>query len=126
MTSLTRQTNETNVRVRLRTAQDGDGGPSIATSDAFLDHMLATLARYAGLTLDVTATGDLRHHLIEDVAITLGLALREETAIRFGVRLLPLLVFTIGTLPLVDEAVRRALGWGRRSTSDPRLDSAGA
>jgi hypothetical protein len=41
------------------------------------------------------------------------LALREETAIRFGVRLLPLLVFTIGTLPLVDEAVSRTLGWRR-------------
>jgi hypothetical protein len=44
------------------------------------------------------------------------LALRDETAIRFGVRLLPLLVFTIGTLPLVDEAVNAVLDWRRRVT----------
>jgi imidazoleglycerol-phosphate dehydratase len=41
--------------------------------------MLVALARYSGLDLDIQASGDLTHHLIEDVAITLGAALREAT-----------------------------------------------
>lgn len=107
MTSLTRQTNETRVRIRLRTTQDDGGAPSIATSDAFLDHMLATLARYAGLSLEVTATGDLRHHLVEDVAITLGLALREEAppaCARYG----------HAVVPMDDALVQAALDLGGR------------
>jgi hypothetical protein len=42
------------------------------------------------------------------------LALRDETAIRFGTRLLPLLIFTIGTLPLVNDAVTWAAQLGSR------------
>jgi imidazoleglycerol-phosphate dehydratase len=77
MTALLRETRETRVRVRL--SRIGDGAPAdIATTEPFLDHMLVTLARYGGFGLSVQATGDLRHHLIEDVAITLGLALRDE------------------------------------------------
>jgi imidazoleglycerol-phosphate dehydratase len=55
--------------------------------------MLATWARYAGLGLVVQATGDLKHHLIEDVAITLGASLREvvpATAARYGHRVIPM------------------------------------
>jgi imidazoleglycerol-phosphate dehydratase len=50
----------------------------VSTGDRFLDHMLETLARYAGLDIGVRADGDLRHHLVEDVAIVLGLALADE------------------------------------------------
>lgn len=86
-----RQTDETTVRVRL----DLDGGDvTVQTTDGFVDHMLDTLARYAGIGLEVEASGDLRHHVIEDVGITLGQALREaigETAIvRFGDRTVPM------------------------------------
>jgi imidazoleglycerol-phosphate dehydratase len=55
--------------------------------------MLITLGRYAGLDLTISATGDLRHHLIEDVAITLGLALAQEVpaeAERYGWALVPM------------------------------------
>lgn len=90
MTTLTRTTNETNVLVELR--RDG-GDISCETSIPFLDHMLATLARYAGLGLIVSATGDLPHHLSEDVAITLGAALSRElppSAARFGDMTIPM------------------------------------
>ena len=40
--------------------------------------MVVTLAKYSGVDIDLEATGDLRHHLIEDVGILLGLALKEE------------------------------------------------
>jgi imidazoleglycerol-phosphate dehydratase len=65
----------------------------IHTTDAFFDHMLVTFARYAGLRLDVEAAGDLQHHLLEDVAITLGLALRDEVpphCARYGHAVIPM------------------------------------
>lgn len=77
MSAVRRETKETRVRVALRL--DGDPAESrTATTEPFLDHMLTTFARYAGVRLEVDAAGDLRHHLVEDVAITLGLALRRE------------------------------------------------
>jgi imidazoleglycerol-phosphate dehydratase len=51
--------------------------------------MLRTLARYAALDLTIQATGDLTHHLMEDVAIAVGAAVRQitpATAARYGDR----------------------------------------
>lgn len=93
MSSLLRETNET--RVRLALARDAGGPPAgpIQTGDAFLDHMLGTFGRYAALRLEVDAAGDMRHHLVEDVAITLGLALHAETpatCARYGHAIVPM------------------------------------
>jgi imidazoleglycerol-phosphate dehydratase len=55
--------------------------------------MLVTLARYADLQLEVEAAGDLQHHVLEDVAITLGLALRDEVpahCARYGHAVIPM------------------------------------
>lgn len=90
MSRIERRTNETTISLEVEL---GDGTIAVDTGDTFLDHMLTTLARYAGLTLAVEARGDLRHHLVEDVAIALGLALREivpEKAERFGSALIPM------------------------------------
>ena len=72
-TVLERTTRETEIEVRIGDAD----ATSIATGEPFLDHMLVALARYSGLTLGIEARGDLRHHLIEDVGIALGAALRQ-------------------------------------------------
>ena len=72
MSRLQRQTGETRV---IATVTRGGGANHIETSEPFLTHMVTTLARYAGLSIELSAAGDLRHHLVEDVAITLGLAL---------------------------------------------------
>jgi imidazoleglycerol-phosphate dehydratase len=106
MRALTRETRETRVRILLRTGDD-PGASRIATTEPFLDHMLVTLARYARLRLDVEAAGDLRHHLIEDVAITLGLALRREVpaaCVRYGT----------ATVPMDEALVQAALDVGGR------------
>jgi imidazoleglycerol-phosphate dehydratase len=90
MPTITRQTRETRVRVELA---KGSGAARVETGVAFLDHMLVTLARYSGLDLGVEARGDLRHHLIEDVAITVGEALARalpERAARYGDRTIPM------------------------------------
>lgn len=89
---LKRTTRETTIDLSL--ALNAAGAETrAATGEAFLDHMLVTLARYAGARLAVEATGDLRHHLIEDVAITLGLALREQVPAecrRYGHAVVPM------------------------------------
>lgn len=90
MTRLERSTKETTIDLAV---DRRGGGISVTTDDRFLTHMLETLARYSGLGLTVRATGDLRHHLVEDVAIALGLALKKEAperAARFGWALIPM------------------------------------
>lgn len=90
MTVITRETRETRVRVEIKA---GPGEGTIDTSVRFLDHMLATLARYAGLELSVSARGDLPHHLIEDSAIAFGAALeqfRTPRIARYGDRTIPM------------------------------------
>lgn len=79
MTEILRETAETKVRIAVDAfPAAGPGAVSTATTNAFLDHMLTALGRYAGFDLTVDAEGDLTHHLIEDVGITLGVALRDE------------------------------------------------
>ena len=90
MTTVVRETSETRVRVALG---PGAGVARVSTGERFLDHMLTTLARYAGLDLCVDAHGDLRHHLIEDVAVTVGIALRtsvEGPIARLGSQIVPM------------------------------------
>lgn len=105
MTTIKRETRET--RVRATIVADA-GASSIDTSIPFLDHMLQTLARYAALGVTVEARGDLRHHIIEDVAICVGKALASfapPTCARYGER----------TIPMDDALVQCALDLGGRS-----------
>ena len=104
MIRLTRETRETSVRLSL---EPGGTAIAVTTGDRFLDHMVETLARYAGFGLELEATGDLRHHLVEDVAISLGTALREgtpPTATRFG----------WATVPMDESLVQAAVDVGGR------------
>jgi imidazoleglycerol-phosphate dehydratase len=104
MTVMTRETRETRVRVEIKA---GPGEGTIDSGVRFLDHMLATLARYAGIELSVTARGDLPHHLIEDTAIAIGAALeqfRSPRIVRFGDR----------TIPMDDALVHVCLDLGGR------------
>lgn len=104
MPTVSRTTKETTVTVVLNR---GSGEARADTTIPFLDHMLVALARYSGLELDVTASGDLRHHVLEDVAICVGAAVREllpESAARYGDR----------TVPMDDALVHCAVDLGGR------------
>lgn len=71
---LERSTRETDVSVEL--CIDGTGEFDIECDIRFLKHMIETLARYASFDIVMKASGDDEHHIIEDVAITLGTALK--------------------------------------------------
>ncbi|NJE04760.1 imidazoleglycerol-phosphate dehydratase HisB [Thermococcus sp. M36] len=82
-----RTTRETDVTVELDVAGE------IRTGDRVLDHLLTALFFYMGREAKVRATYDLRHHLWEDVAITLGEELRSklpEKFARFGDAVMPM------------------------------------
>ena len=70
-----RSTKET--KIDLSIMIDGSGSSRIAVDDQFLRHMLETFSRYSSFDMSVKATGDNEHHLIEDVAISLGAAFNE-------------------------------------------------
>lgn len=72
--TIERRTKETKVTATLDL--DGSGKYDVKTDNPFLTHMVETWTRYAGFDVKLRATGDLDHHLIEDVAITLGQAFR--------------------------------------------------
>jgi imidazoleglycerol-phosphate dehydratase len=85
--SVERKTRETDVRVEIDL--DGTGEFSVSTGVPFLDHMLESFARHGAFDLRVSAKGDLAvdaHHTVEDVAITLGQALREALGSAAGIR----------------------------------------
>ena len=90
MTVIQRETSETRIRLELT---HGSGRATVSTGLRFLDHMMTTLARYSRLDLSLEATGDLRHHLIEDVGIAFGAALSDftpPTCARYGHRVIPM------------------------------------
>ena len=113
MSRVRRETRETLVRIEARR---GEGTAEIRTGERFLDHMLETLARYAALDLTVEAEGDLKHHLVEDVAISLGLALKEEVpdrAVRYG----------WAAVPMDEALVQAAVDVGGRAWYEGSLPS---
>lgn len=101
--TLHRVTAETNVRLGLNL----DGGETdIRTGLGYFDHMLMQLAKHGGFGLEVEATGDLEvdsHHLVEDVGLCFGDALREALGDHAG-----LARFGDAYVPL-DEALARVV-----------------
>ncbi|NWG01148.1 MAG: imidazoleglycerol-phosphate dehydratase [Thermoanaerobaculaceae bacterium] len=82
------------------------GTCTVATGVGFLDHMLTSLGRHAGIGLEVEARGDLHvdaHHTVEDVGLTLGQALDQLLGDRAG-----LARFGFAYAPM-DEALARAV-----------------
>ena len=65
-----RKTRETEIYVELNL--DGKGKFDVECDIQFLKHMVETLSRYSGMDIKLRASGDNEHHIIEDVAITLG------------------------------------------------------
>lgn len=92
-TEFVRTTRETRVAATVNI--DGTGITHIKTAIPFLDHLLVTLGTHSLIDMKIEATGDLAHHVVEDVALTLGNALSKalgnrERIKRFGTAVVPM------------------------------------
>jgi imidazoleglycerol-phosphate dehydratase len=81
--AITRKTAETDITLEFEV--DGSGRYEINTGISFFDHMLAQLARHGMFDINLKATGDDIHHMIEDVAICLGKVFGEALGEKRGI-----------------------------------------
>ncbi|MBZ0156140.1 MAG: imidazoleglycerol-phosphate dehydratase HisB [Alphaproteobacteria bacterium] len=82
-----RVTRETDISVTIDL--DGKGEYEVTTSIPFLDHMLNLFCFHGLLDLTVRARGDIEidyHHLMEDLGITLGEAIRKAVGEKKGIK----------------------------------------
>ena len=78
-----RETRETSINVELDI--DGRGEWEMATGIRMFDHLLSQLARHGIFDLKISATGSDQHHVVEDVAISLGRAFSQALGERHGI-----------------------------------------
>ena len=81
--TVTRETKETSVKVELNI--DGKGQSEITTGIRFFDHMLSQLAQHGIFDIKLSATGPDQHHVVEDVAISLGKVFNQALGDRRGI-----------------------------------------
>ena len=83
--TVTRNTLESQITISVNL--DGTGQANLQTPVPFLNHMLDQIARHGLVDLDIQATGDTEiddHHTVEDVGITLGMAVAEAIGDKKG------------------------------------------
>ena len=84
-----RETKETVIEVDI-----GSESTIIETGDKILDHMMRTLFFYMGRNAKIKCSYDLRHHLWEDLGITIAMELTalkgEKPVKRFGSATMPM------------------------------------
>jgi len=82
-----RKTTETEVSMELNL--DGTGEGKISTTVAFMDHMLSLFARHCLVDLIIKSHGDTQvddHHLVEDIGICLGDAVKKALGDKKGIQ----------------------------------------
>ena len=83
---ITRDTKETKISFKLNI--DGSGRADVSTGIAFFDHMLQLIARHGFVDLSIEAKGDIEvdyHHLVEDMGISMGQAVKEALSDKAGI-----------------------------------------
>lgn len=81
--TITRETGETKIRVELNI--DGRGRFDIKTGIRMFDHMLTHIAQHGLFDIKLSASGWDQHHVVEDVAISLGQALNKALGDKRGI-----------------------------------------
>ena len=85
--NIERKTGETEISLTLNL--DGTGAYDVDTGNGFLDHMVSQISRHGLIDINLRAKGDIHtgwHHLVEDVAITLGRAFNQALGDARGIR----------------------------------------
>lgn len=109
--TIRRETGETKIGLVLEV--DGTGQSHIHTGVGFFDHMLTLWARHGLFDLEVDAEGDLHvdaHHVVEDVGICLGLALKQALGDKAGINR-----YGSCTLPMDETLVTAAVDLSGRA-----------
>ncbi|HYA14015.1 MAG TPA: imidazoleglycerol-phosphate dehydratase HisB [Syntrophales bacterium] len=81
-----RKTTETDVSIEINL--DGTGTGKISTTITFMDHMLNLFARHGLIDLAIKSRGDTHiddHHLVEDIGICLGDAVKKAIGDKKGI-----------------------------------------
>jgi len=81
--TVARETAETNVKVELNI--DGSGQFQITTGMRMFDHLLSHLAQHGVFDIKISASGPDQHHVVEDVAISLGRAFNQALGKKQGI-----------------------------------------
>jgi len=81
-----RKTAETDIKLSLNL--DGNGNYKIKTTIPFIDHMLSLFSKHSLINLEIKASGDTDvdyHHLVEDLGIVLGEAIKKSLGKKIGI-----------------------------------------
>lgn len=84
--AIKRDTKETQIELNINL--DGSGDSTIKTGVGFFDHMLTLFSFHSGIDINIQANGDIEvcdHHLVEDVGIALGKAIKEALGDKKGI-----------------------------------------
>jgi len=81
--TVARETAETNIKVELNI--DGSGQFQITTGMRMFDHLLSHLAQHGVFDIKISASGPDQHHVVEDVAISLGKAFNQALGKKQGI-----------------------------------------
>ena len=81
--TVARETAETNIRVEFNI--DGSGQFQITTGIRMFDHLLTQLAQHGVFDIKISASGPDQHHVVEDVAISLGKAFNQALGKKQGI-----------------------------------------
>jgi len=81
--AINRKTNEVDIKGEL--VIDGRGRAKVTTGFEPLNHLLTLFAFHGLFDLDLKASGDLQHHIIEDIGIALGKAFKEALGDKTGI-----------------------------------------
>ena len=81
--TVARETAETNIRVEFNI--DGSGQFQITTGIRMFDHLLSHLAQHGVFDIKISASGPDQHHVVEDVAISLGKAFNQALGKKQGI-----------------------------------------
>lgn len=114
--SIKRATSETEVSVSV--VIDGSGAAKTDCSNQFLDHMIESLARHSMMDITVKAISQdgILHHVIEDTAITLGIAIGKALGERNGI-----FRFASSTVPMDESLAECSVDLVRRPYFDADL-----
>jgi len=83
---ISRHTLETKIELALNL--DGKAKHQLSTGVPFLEHMLEQITRHGGVDLTISCEGDTHiddHHTVEDIGISLGLALKQALGDKKGI-----------------------------------------